>query len=54
METSNYHFYMTVTINSSPYIIQDVEKGIAYSENDIKIMIDAAKTFAAKTTITNK
>jgi hypothetical protein len=44
MEQTTFHFYMIHKVGSTSYLMKDVESGEAYSENDVKVMIDAAKT----------
>jgi len=48
MAQSNFHFYMIHKIGNNTYVIKDIDSGEAYSENDVKIMIDAAKRLKDK------
>jgi hypothetical protein len=48
MEQTNFHFYMIHKIGNTSYLIKDIDSGEAYSENDVKVMIDAGKRLKGK------
>jgi hypothetical protein len=54
MENSTFHFYTIVTIGKTPYLIKDVDSGVAYSESDVEAMIKAAKTLQKTTTTSDE
>jgi hypothetical protein len=49
MENSTFHFYTIVTVGKTPYLIKDVDSGVAYTEEGVKAMIKSAKTLQKTT-----
>ena len=48
MPTSNFHFYSIIQAGGKSYIVKDIEAGIAYSEELVKEMVEAAKSLKSK------
>jgi len=48
MAQSNFHFYLIQKDGENTYVIKDVDSGEAYSESDVKTMVDAAKRLKNK------